>query len=45
MAEIEGKISHLEVELQNERHMTETLIKSKKELMDTCNTYIVKCET
>ena len=44
LAETEGKLSHLQVELNNEKLMIESLIKSKKELMATLNTYIIKCE-
>jgi len=40
----EGRVKHIEVDLINEKRMTENLIKSKKELMDTLNKYVVKCE-
>lgn len=41
VSESDGKIKHLEVELNNEVRMSESLIKSKKELMDTLNRYVV----
>ena len=42
--EFENRVKHLEVEVKNERQMSASLIVSKKELMNTVNTYVVKCE-
>lgn len=44
VSEGEGKLRHLQVELLNEERMSESLMKSKKELMDTLNRYVVQCE-
>ena len=44
VSEWESRVRHLQVELDNEKKMSETMVKSKKELMGTLNKYIVQCE-
>ena len=41
VSEWESRVRHLQVELDNEKKMSETMVKSKKELMGTLNKYIV----
>ncbi|CDW85387.1 UNKNOWN [Stylonychia lemnae] len=44
VSETESRVRHLKVELDNEKKLSESLINSKKELMETLNHYIVNCE-
>lgn len=39
------RVKHLEVELNNEKKLTESLIASKRELMDSLNLYMIRYET
>lgn len=43
-AEILIKYKHIDIEFQNEKKLNENIINSKKEMMDTLNKYIIKCE-